>query len=161
MSQSLEVGAPAPRFRLPDAAGSTLSLDDHAGRPVVLYFYPKNDTSGCTTEALDFSALAPAFAEAGAAVIGISPDSPESHGRFRDKHALAVALASDETRATLEAYGVWVRKSMYGRTYMGVERTTVLVGADGTIVRIWPKVKVKGHAADVLAAVRALAPPSR
>ena len=154
MAQSIEVGSPAPDFALPDQDGHTVRLADFAGRPLVLYFYPKDDTTGCTAEALDFSALAEDFATAGAAVLGVSPDPVKSHVKFRDKHALAIPLASDEEKTTLEAYGVWVEKSMYGRKYMGVERTTMLVDEAGTIAKIWPKVKVKGHAAEVLAAVK-------
>ena len=156
MAQSIEVGALAPDFALPDQDGHTVRLGDFAGRALVLYFYPKDDTSGCTAEALEFSALADDFAAAGAAVLGVSPDPVKSHVKFRDKHALAIPLASDEDKAMLEAYGVWVEKSMYGRKYMGVERTTMLVDKAGTIARIWPKVKVKDHAAEVLAAVEAL-----
>lgn len=156
MAQSIEVGSPAPEFALPDQDGHTVRLDDFAGRPLVLYFYPKDDTSGCTAEALDFSALAEDFAAAGATVLGVSPDSVKSHGKFRDKHALTIPLVSDEEKTMLDAYGVWAEKSMYGRKYMGVERTTMLVDRAGSIARIWSKVKVKGHAAEVLAAVRAL-----
>ncbi len=156
MAQSIEVGSAAPDFALPDQDGHAVRLDDFAGRLLVLYFYPKDDTSGCTAEALEFSALAGDFAAAGAAVLGVSPDPVKSHNKFRDKHALAIPLASDETKETLGAYGVWVEKSMYGRKYMGVERTTMLVDRAGRIARVWPKVKVKGHAAEVLAAVKAL-----
>ena len=156
MAQSIEEGSPAPDFALPDQDGNTVRLDDFAGRPLVLYFYPKDDTSGCTAEALDFSALAEDFAAAGAAVLGVSPDPVKSHVKFRDKHALAIPLASDEAKGMLEAYGVWLEKSMYGRKYMGVERTTMLVDKAGKVARIWPKVKVKGHAAEVLAAAKAL-----
>ena len=156
MGELIAAGQPALDFALPDHDGEPLRLADFAGRPLVIYFYPKDDTSGCTTEALDFSALAAEFREAGAAVLGVSPDSSKSHARFRAKHDLDLRLAADETKAMLDAYGVWVEKSMYGRKYMGVERTTVLVGADGRIVRVWPKVKVAGHAAEVLATVRAL-----
>ncbi len=152
----MEVGSRAPDFALPDQDGHTLRLADFAGRPIVLYFYPKDDTTGCTAEALDFSALAEDFAAAGAAVVGVSPDSPKSHAKFRDKHALTIPLVSDEGKGMLEAYGVWAEKAMYGRKYMGVERTTMLVDGAGSIARIWCKVKVKGHAAEVLAAVRAL-----
>lgn len=155
-TQSIEVGSPAPDFALPDQDGHTLHLSDFAGRTLVLYFYPKDDTSGCTAEALDFSALADQFAAAGAAVLGVSPDPVKSHGKFRDKHALAIPLASDEDKGVLQAYGVWVEKAMYGRKYMGVERTTVLVDGAGKVAKIWPKVKVSGHAAEVLAAVEAL-----
>lgn len=156
MSQSIEVGMPAPDFSLPDHAGRVVRLGDFAGRALVLYFYPKDDTTGCTAEALDFSALCADFAEADAAVLGVSPDSPKSHAKFRDKHDLAIPLVSDEPKSMLEAYGVWVTKSMYGRQYLGVERTTMLIDKAGTIARIWSKVKVKGHAAEVLAAVKAL-----
>ena len=156
MAQSIEVGSKAPEFALPNPDGHAVGLSDFIGRPLVLYFYPKDDTTGCTAEALEFSALAKNFAAAGAAVLGVSPDSPKSHGKFRDKYSLAITLASDEEKTMLEAYGVWVEKSMYGRKYMGVERTTMLVDAVGSIVKIWPKVKVKGHAAEVLAAVEAL-----
>ncbi len=156
MAQSIEVGSKAPDFALPDQDGHTVRLGDFAGRALVLYFYPKDDTSGCTAEALDFSALAEDFAAAGAAVLGVSPDTVKSHVKFRDKHALAIPLASDEEKGMLEAYGVWVEKSMYGRKYMGVERTTMLVDKLGRIARIWPKVKVKGHAAEVLAAIASI-----
>ena len=156
MAQSIEVGSPAPDFALPDHDGNTVRLDDFAGRSLVLYFYPKDDTSGCTAEAIEFSALADDFAAAGAAVLGVSPDTVKSHVKFRDKHALAIPLASDEEKRMLEAYGVWVEKSMYGRKYMGVERTTMLVDKAGRIARIWPKVKVKDHAAAVLAAAKTL-----
>ena len=156
MSQSLDVGSPAPDFALSDQDGHTVSLGDFAGRPLVLYFYPKDDTSGCTAEALDFSALADDFAQAGAAVLGVSPDPVKSHGKFRDKHGLAVSLASDEDKTMLEAYGVWVEKAMYGRKYMGVERTTILVDKAGKVARIWPKVKGKDHAAAVRALVKTL-----
>ena len=122
-----------------------------AGKALILYFYPKDDTSGCTMEAIDFSAKLPAFRDAGAVVVGVSPDSTKSHAKFRAKHDLAIPLASDEDKTALEAYGVWVEKSMYGRKYMGVERTTVLIARDGKIARIWPKVKVSGHVDEVLA----------
>lgn len=152
----LEVGQDAPRFELPRDGGGTLKLAELIGNPIVLYFYPKDDTSGCTAEAIDFSRLRPEFEKAGATVIGISPDSVKSHDKFKTKHGLAVDLVSDETRSTLETYGVWVEKSMYGRKYMGVERTTILIGRDGKIARIWAKVKVPGHAEEVLDAVRAV-----
>ena len=157
MVGKLEVGATAPDFSLPGDGGETLSLATFAGRALVLYFYPKDDTSGCTAQAIDFNGKAAAFAAAGAAILGVSPDPTKSHVKFKAKHDLAIPLASDEVKDTLGAYGVWTEKSMYGRTYMGVERTTVLIAADGTIARIWPKVKVPGHADEVLAAVRALA----
>ena len=152
----LEVGQDAPRFELPRDGGGTLKLAELIGNPIILYFYPKDDTSGCTAESIDFSRLMPEFKKAGAMVIGISPDSVKSHDKFKTKHGLAVDLVSDESRSTLETYGVWVEKSMYGRKYMGVERTTILIGRDGKIARIWAKVKVPGHAEEVLDAVRAL-----
>ncbi|GEP08304.1 peroxiredoxin [Methylobacterium gnaphalii] len=152
----LEQGQNAPDFSLPGAGGETIALSGLKGRKVVLYFYPKDDTSGCTLEAQGFNALGEAFAAAGATVVGVSPDSVKSHDKFRAKYGLTFPLASDEAKSMLEAYGVWVEKSMYGRKYMGVERTTVLVDADGKIARIWPKVKVPGHADEVLEAVRAL-----
>ena len=150
------IGQPAPSFTLPRDGGTDVSLADYAGQMVVLYFYPKDDTPGCTTEAIDFSAEAEAFAAAGAVVLGVSRDTVKKHEKFRDKHGLKVALLADEDGAVCEAYGVWVEKSMYGRTYMGIERTTFLIGRDGKIARVWDKVKVKDHAAEVLAAVSEL-----
>lgn len=147
------IGQPAPSFTLPRDGGTNVSLADYAGQIVVLYFYPKDDTPGCTTEAIDFSAEAEAFAKAGAVVLGVSRDTVKKHEKFRDKHGLKVALLADEDGAVCEAYGVWVEKSMYGRSYMGIERTTFLIGRDGKIARVWDKVKVKDHAAEVLAAV--------
>ncbi|OYR09148.1 redoxin family protein [Brucella grignonensis] len=128
------------------------------GKLVVLYFYPKDDTSGCTKEAIAFSQLKPEFDKIGARVIGLSPDSAEKHAKFRKKHELTVDLAADEDRTALEAYGVWVEKSMYGRKYMGVERATFLINSEGRIAHIWEKVKVAGHAERVLEATRALQP---
>ncbi|WP_026362867.1 peroxiredoxin [Methylopila sp. M107] len=156
MSSTLELGAPAPDFELPGAGGETVRLKDFAGKTVVLYFYPKDDTSGCTKEAIEFNRLKGAFAAVGAEIVGVSPDSAASHDKFRAKHGLDLALAADESKAMLEAYGVWAQKSMYGRKYMGVERTTVLIGPDGRIARVWDKVKVAGHAEEVLAAAKAL-----
>lgn len=152
----LSTGQDAPEFDLPRDGGGNLALSELRGKKVVLYFYPKDDTSGCTTEAIDFSRLKPDFESAGAVVVGMSPDSVKSHDKFKSKHDLSVELASDEERKTLEAYGVWVEKSMYGRKYMGVERSTFLIGPDGKIARIWRKVKVPGHANEVLEAARAL-----
>lgn len=152
----LAIGQTAPQFELPRDGGGTLSLTSLKGKSVVLYFYPKDDTSGCTAEAIDFSGLKADFEKAGAVVIGISPDSAKSHAKFKSKHDLAVDLVADEERKTIEAYGVWVEKSMYGRKYMGVERSTFLIAPDGSIARIWNKVKVPGHAKEVLEAVRAL-----
>jgi peroxiredoxin Q/BCP len=152
----LSLGDLAPAFNLPRGGGGTLSLSAFAGKPVVLYFYPRDDTAGCTSEAIDFSRLKPDFEKAGAAVIGVSPDSAAKHGKFKAKHDLTVELAADEERQAIEAYGVWVEKSLYGRRYMGVERATFLIGGDGRIAGIWRKVRVKGHAQAVLEAVLAL-----
>ncbi len=148
-------GTKAPAFRLPRDGGGSVSLSDYAGRKLVLFFYPRADTPGCTREAIDFTRLASAFAESGTAVLGISADSPKAQQAFRDKHKLAVPLGSDEQHEMLEAYGAWGEKSMYGRTFLGIIRTTVLIGADGRIARIWRHVKVDGHADEVLAAARA------
>jgi len=153
---TLTTGAPAPSFSLPATDGRQISLDGLKGRKVVLYFYPKDDTSGCTLEAQAFQSLRKDFEAADTEIIGISPDSLKSHDKFRAKYGLEFPLASDEGKDMLEAYGVWVEKSMYGRKYMGVERTTILIDRDGTIARIWPKVKVPGHAEEVLEAARAL-----
>jgi peroxiredoxin Q/BCP len=152
----LEVGDKAPEFQLPADDGSLVKLAKLKGRPVVLYFYPKDDTSGCTREAKDFTDLAPAFAKAGAEVYGISPDSVKSHDKFRSKHGLAVRLLSDEEKSAATAYGVWVEKSMYGKKYMGVERSTFLVDGKGKLAGIWRKVSVPDHAEEVLQAVKAL-----
>jgi thioredoxin-dependent peroxiredoxin len=152
----LQDGDKAADFELPAENGEKLKLPRLKGKPVVLYFYPKDDTSGCTTEAKDFTSLAPDFRKVGVEVIGISPDSVESHRKFRKKHDLKVRLVADTDKAVATAYGVWVEKSMYGRKYMGVERATFLIDAKGRIARSWRKVKVPGHAADVLAAAQAL-----
>ncbi len=152
----LIIGDIAPDFELPRDGGGTVSLKAFSGKPVVLYFYPKDDTPACTTEAISFTGLLPEFEKAGAPVIGVSPDSVKKHDKFAKKHALSVILAADEDTALANLYGVWKEKSMYGRTYMGVERTTFLIGADGRIARIWPKVKVAGHAEEVLESLKAL-----
>lgn len=152
-----QVGDLAPDFTLPSDS-DTINLSSLKGKPVVLYFYPKDDTSGCTKEAIAFSQLKPEFDKIGARVIGLSPDSAEKHAKFRKKHELTVDLAADEDRTALEAYGVWVEKSMYGRKYMGVERATFLIDAEGRIAHVWEKVKVAGHAEAVLEASRALRP---
>jgi peroxiredoxin Q/BCP len=149
-------GEMAPDFTLHDDDGGSVKLSKLRGRPVVVYFYPKDDTSGCTQEAKDFTCLAEEFAEAGAEVVGISPDSAASHKKFKTKHDLSLRLLADETKATAEAYGVWVEKSMYGRKYMGVERSTFLIDRKGKIVKSWRKVKIPGHAQAVLEAVKAL-----
>ena len=156
MAKDLEEGEPAPDFTLPTDGGGRARLAGLAGKAVVLYFYPKDDTSGCTAEAIAFSGLKPEFDEAGAVVIGVSPDSAASHDKFKAKHGLAVSLAADPERSAIEAYGVWKEKSMYGRKYFGVERSTFLIGRDGRIARIWRKVKVPKHAEEVLAAVKAM-----
>ncbi len=156
MAHMPTAGAKAPAFTLPRDGGGTVSLDDFAGRPLVLYFYPKADTSGCTKEAIDFSRLKAAFAKAGAEVLGVSADPVSAQDKFKAKHKLGIALASDETHRMLEAYGVWQQKSMYGRKFMGIVRATFLIGPDKHIVKVWPKVSVTGHAEEVLAAVRAL-----
>jgi peroxiredoxin Q/BCP len=156
---AVQDGDKAPDFELPTENGETLRLSKlikAGGQPVVLYFYPKDDTSGCTAEAKDFTRLAADFKRAGVEVIGISPDSPESHQKFARKYALKVRLAADADKAAANAYGVWVEKSMYGRKYMGVERSTFLIDAGGRIARSWRKVKVPGHADEVLAAAKAL-----
>jgi peroxiredoxin Q/BCP len=156
MPQLPQIGESAPDFSLPRDGAGALGLKDFGGKKLVLYFYPKDDTSGCTIEAKDFNALLMEFAEAGAAVVGVSPDPVKAHDKFRDKYQLAFPLLSDEAKSMLEAYGVWVEKSMYGRKYMGVERTTYLIDPAGKIVNIWRKVKTAGHAAEVLKAVKAL-----
>lgn len=154
---NLKEGAAAPEFILPRDGGGTVSLAEFRGKSVVLFFYPKDDTSGCTAESIAFTALASEFAAAGAVVIGMSPDSVKKHDKFAKKYDLSVILAADEDKTVLNAYGVWVEKSMYGRRYMGVERTTVLIDANGLVRRVWEKVKVAGHAEEVLAATKSLA----
>ena len=156
MSTKLAVGSKAPAFSVPTDGGCRVSLADFHGRKLVLYFYPKADTSGCTREALDFTKLAPAFASANADILAVSADPVQALDKFKAKHKLAVALGSDETRRALTAYGVWAQKSMYGRKFMGVIRTTVLIGPDGRIARVWEKVRVPGHAEEALGAVKAL-----
>lgn len=150
-------GDKAPDFELPAESGDKIKLSGFKGKGVVLYFYPKDDTSGCTLEAKDFSSFAPDFRKLGIEVIGLSPDSIESHRKFSRKYDLAVRLAADEDKAVANAYGVWVEKSMYGRKFMGVERSTFLVDKSGRIAKSWRKVKVPGHAEEVLATARALA----
>jgi peroxiredoxin Q/BCP len=152
---ALAEGAKAPAFRLPRDGGATVALGDFAGKKLVLFFYPRADTPGCTKEAIDFTRLAAAFAASQTAVLGVSADPPKAQEAFRDKHQLATPLVSDEQHGMLEAYGVWGEKSMYGRTFQGIIRTTVLIGGDGRIIRIWRHVKVDGHADEVLAAVQA------
>lgn len=150
---TIQPGDTAPALNLATDSGTPTDI---AGRVSVVYFYPKDDTSGCTREAQDFTALAAEFAAAGCQVIGVSKDSLAAHAKFRAKYGLGVLLAADPEGVACEAWGVWVEKSMYGRKYMGIERATFLVGRDGKIARAWHKVKVPGHAAEVLAAARAL-----
>lgn len=154
---NLAPGVPCPTFDLPDADGGRANLASLSGHPFVLYFYPKDDTSGCTLEAIEFTGLIERFDAIGVPVLGVSPDPVKAHCKFRDKHGLRVRLLSDEEKGFLEACGVWVEKSMYGRTYMGVERTTALVDAGGRVAEVWSKVKVPGHAEVVLASATALA----
>jgi peroxiredoxin Q/BCP len=149
-------GAKAPGFRLPRDGGDSVSLADYAGQKLVLFFYPRADTPGCTREAIDFTRLRDAFAESGTAVLGISADTVKAQESFRNKHQLSIPLISDEKHEMLEAYGAWGEKSMYGRTFLGILRTTVLIGADGTIAKIWRNVRVDGHADEVLAAAQAM-----
>lgn len=157
---NLKIGDQAPDFSLPADTttdpNASFTLSSMRGNPVVIYFYPKDDTSGCTKEAIDFTQLKPQFDKLNTHIIGISPDSTAKHQKFRTKHELEITLVADEERSALEAYGVWVEKSMYGRKYMGVERTTFLIDAEGKIAQIWPRVKVTGHAQKVLEAVQAL-----
>ena len=153
---TLKTGAKAPDFTLPRDGGGTLSLSEFKGRKLVVYFYPKADTEGCTKEAIAFSGLKAKFARAATDIVGVSADPVRALDRFRDKHRLGIGLASDETKKMLEAYGVWGEKSMYGRKYMGIFRTTFLIGPDGRIAKVWENVKVAGHAEDVLAAAKAL-----
>ena len=150
MGNPLSVGTPAPGFTLPRDGGGQVTLKDFSGRKVVLYFYPKADTPGCTKEAISFNALRKAFAEADTAILGVSADSVKAQDKFRDKYSLAFPLVSDETHRMLEAYGVWGEKSMYGKTFMGVERLTYLIDRQGRIAKVWLKVKVDGHAEEVL-----------
>jgi peroxiredoxin Q/BCP len=152
----LTEGAKAPAFHLPRDGGGMISLSDFSGKKLVLFFYPRADTPGCTREAIDFTRLKGGFSESGTEVLGISGDSLKAQEGFRDKHKLGVPLISDEKHQMLEAYGAWGEKSMYGRTFLGILRTTVLIGSDGRIARVWRRVKVDGHADDVLAAARAL-----
>ena len=154
MTAKLEPGKKAPSFDLPSDGDGRIKLSALKGQKVVLYFYPKDDTSGCTQEAIDFNGLRKQFEKANTVIIGVSPDSVKSHDKFKAKHELDFDLVSDESKTMLEAYGVWVEKSMYGRKYMGVERTTVLIDDAGKIAQVWKKVKVPGHAKEVLAAAK-------
>jgi peroxiredoxin Q/BCP len=149
-------GDMAPDFTLPGDGATTISLSALKGNPVVLFLYPKDDTSGCTAEAIDFTRLKGAFDAIGVSLIGMSPDSARKHDKFKSKHELTVPLVSDEDKTALQAYGAWVEKSMYGRKYMGVDRSTFLIDKDGRIVRVWRKVKVPGHAEEVLEVAKSL-----
>ena len=153
---SLAIGDVLPTVTLLDADGAAIDLAAMKGAPLVVYFYPKADTPGCTTEAQDFTRLAPEFAHLNAQVLAVSRDAPAKLCKFRDKYGLTVRLAADEDGAVCEAFGTWVEKQNYGRTYMGIERTTVLIDGAGKVARVWPKVSVKGHADEVLAAAQAL-----
>ncbi len=152
----LKEGDKAPDVKLPLPDGSSTSVGAQAGKILVLYFYPKDDTPGCTTEAQNFTALADDFAQAGATIIGVSKDSAARHQKFIGKYGLKVQLASDDDGAICEAYGTWIEKTLYGRNYMGIDRATFLIAKDGKIAKIWRKVKVKGHADEVLAATKGL-----
>ena len=154
---AIEEGHQAPEIDLPTDDGTRFRLSDHKGRPVVIYFYPKDDTTGCTREAIEFSARAQEFAAADTLVVGVSPDSPDSHRRFRAKHDLGVILAADEDKAAAQDFQVWKERSMYGRKFMGVERSTFLIGRDGRLVRVWRNVKVPNHVDEVLDAARLVA----
>ncbi|HZP78958.1 MAG TPA: peroxiredoxin [Pseudolabrys sp.] len=156
MAEQPAEGARAPAFKLPRDGGGTVSLNDFKGRKLVLFFYPKADTGGCTREAIGFSKLQKAFAKADTDVVGVSADPVKAQDKFKAKHDLTMPLGSDETHKMLEAYGAWGKKSMYGRTFMGVMRKTFLIDADGRIARVWPKVAIDGHAEEVLAAAKAL-----
>lgn len=149
-----DVGSKAPSFSLATDGGGKVTLKDLLGKPIVLYFYPKDDTSGCTREAIAFTELLPKFKRLGASVIGVSKDSVDSHDKFKNKHDLGIVLASDPDGVTVESYGCWVEKSMYGRKYMGIDRATFLIDAKGKISRVWRKVKVPGHAEEVLEALK-------
>jgi len=155
-NKQLKTGSKAPNFKLPDASGDIVSLDQYKNQWIVLYFYPKDSTSGCTTEAVDFTGSLPEFTSMNTAVIGISPDSCKSHQKFIVKHNLAVTLLSDEEKTVLQKYGVWQVKQMYGKEYYGVVRTTFIIGPDGKIKHIWNNVKVKDHVQNVLHKVKEL-----
>lgn len=156
LGSSLKEGDSAPSFDLPGSGGKRIALSALAGKKIALYFYPKDDTSGCTQEAIEFNGLREKFVKSGTVIVGMSPDSAAKHDKFCSKYELSLPLAADETKETLQAYGVWVEKSMYGRKYMGVERSTFLIDKNGRIAKIWRKVKVPGHAEEVLAAAKAL-----
>ncbi len=156
MTQSIDAGAPAPDFSAPTDGGKSLTLSSLRGKSVVLYFYPRDDTPGCTKEAIGFAEARAAFDKAGAAIVGVSKDTVAKHDKFKAKYELPFTLVSDETGEICEAYGVWVEKKQYGRTYMGIERATFLIDGDGVVQRAWRKVKVNGHVDEVLAATQDL-----
>lgn len=156
MGSELKAGDKAPAFSLPRDGGGTVSLAQHKGRKLVIYFYPRADTPGCTRESIDFSQLRAAFDKADTDILGVSADPVKAQDAFKKKHDLTIGLLSDETHKMLETYGAWGKKSMYGKSFTGVLRTTFLIGPDGRIAQIWPKVKVEGHAAEVLKAAKAL-----
>jgi thioredoxin-dependent peroxiredoxin len=156
MGIELKVGQKAPAFTLPHDGGGSVSLADHKGRKLVIYFYPRADTPGCTRESIDFSRLRAEFDKAGTDILGVSADPVKAQEAFKRKHDLSIGLLSDETHKMLEAYGAWGKKSMYGKSFTGIIRSTFLLGPDGRIAHIWPKVKVEGHAADVLKAAQTL-----
>jgi peroxiredoxin Q/BCP len=156
MGTELAVGQIAPTFTLPREDGGSVSLADFKGRKLVVYFYPRADTPGCTRESIDFSRLRAEFDKAGTDILGVSADPVKAQAAFKKKHDLTIGLLSDEHHRMLEAYGAWGKKSMYGKSFMGILRSTFLIGRDGRIAQVWPKVKVEGHAAEVLAAAKAL-----
>ncbi|MEQ9520450.1 MAG: thioredoxin-dependent thiol peroxidase [Parvibaculum sp.] len=156
MTVTLKEGQKAPAFSLPTDGGGKVRLADLKGQNVVVYFYPKDMTPGCTTQAIDFSALAPSFKKANTIIIGVSKDNVDRHDKFKAKHDLTITLASDEAGVMLEKYGIWQEKKLYGKTFMGIVRSTFLIDAEGKIAKIWPKVKVKGHAEDVLGVAQTL-----
>jgi thioredoxin-dependent peroxiredoxin len=156
MGIELKVGQKAPAFSLPRDGGGSVSLAQFKGRKLVIYFYPRADTPGCTRESIDFSQLRAEFDQAGTDILGVSADPVKAQDAFKKKHALTIGLVSDETHQMLEGYGAWGKKSMYGKNFTGIIRSTFLLGPDGRIAQIWPKVKVEGHAAEVLKAAQAL-----
>ena len=156
MTTVIDTGEPAPAFTAPTDGGGSLSLESLRGKAVVLYFYPRDDTPGCTREAQEFTEALPAFAAAGAEIVGVSKDTAAKHDRFREKYGLPFTLVSDAESDICERYGVWVEKKNYGKTYMGIERSTFLIDADGTVAKVWRKVKVAGHVETVLEAVKDL-----
>jgi thioredoxin-dependent peroxiredoxin len=161
MAKELSAGDKAPDIDLPDDAGGRIRLSHLKGQPVALYFYPQDDTETCTTEAVAFNGLAAEFGSAGAQIVGVSPDSVASHRRFKKKYKLDFPLAADEAHEAIEAYGVWREKTLFGRKYMGVERSTFVIDAEGRIARLWRKVRTRGHAEEVLNAVKALGEKAR